>query len=176
MSTEPERHGAVEGSAAEHVGVPAEASPGRRAQAAEAAHRAALRFIGRLAQLDHAAVHATIETWREAMRTDSRAWFAAEEAVARAVVASGRQVEQRPLLGHVADAFAYRVWYRDASSYGPGLLAPEVRIQGTEASGQYVGTLAMLALLVRDQVDPAAFELLYRPFAALIPVAELGRE
>jgi hypothetical protein len=34
----------------------------------------------------------------------------------------------------------------------------------------------MLALLVRDHLERREFELLYRPFAPLIPVAELQRE
>ncbi len=53
---------------------------------------------------------------------------------------------------------------------------PELHVRATEASGQYLGTLAMLALLVRDHLEPATFARLYRPFAPHIPVAELGRE
>ena len=37
-------------------------------------------------------VRAAIATWRESMRHDLEAWFAAEAAVARAVVAAGRQL------------------------------------------------------------------------------------
>ncbi len=137
---------------------------------------AALRFVGRLAQLELAAVRAAVGAWRETMRDESAAWFAAEEAVARAVVASGRHHEQRPLLIHLADAFANHVWYRARRHLPPGAPAPELRVRATEASGQYLGTLAMLALLVRDRLEPATFARLYRPFAPHVPVAELGRE
>jgi hypothetical protein len=121
-------------------------------------------------------VRAAVATWRESMRHDLEAWFAAEEAVARAVVAAGRHHEQRPLLIHVADAFANHVWYRARRPHPPGAPAPELHVRATEASGQYLGTLAMLALLVRDHLEPATFARLYRPFAPHIPVAELGRE
>jgi len=104
---------------------------------------------------------------------DGRAWFAAEDVVAQAIVAAGRQREQRPLLMQVADVFAHDVWYGAGGRRGP---APGARARATEASGQYVATLAMLALLVRDHLEPAALELVYRPFAAAIPVEELARE
>ncbi len=152
------------------------AAPGRPAPPEAAGPDAARRFVGRLARLDHDAVSASIWTWREAMRTEGGAWFAAEEAIARAVVASGRHAEQKPLLIYTAEAFAHRVWYRSLAHVAPGASAAELRVGATEASGQYVATVAMLALLVRDHLDPRAFELLYRPFAALIPAAELGRE
>jgi hypothetical protein len=120
-------------------------------------------------------VHDAVAAWRASMHDDAAAWFAAEEAVARAVVTSGRHHEQRPLLIPLAEAFAHGVWYR---GYPEATLgdAPELRVHATEASGQYLGTLAMLALLVRDHVEPATFDLLYRPFARLIPAADLGRE
>jgi hypothetical protein len=135
------------------------------------------RFVGRVAQLDPDAVRAAVATWRESMRHDLEAWFAAEEAVARAVVAAGRHHEQRPLLMHLAEAFAHYVWYGSGRPrLTPGDAAPELRAQATEASGQYLGTLAMLALLVRDHLAPEAFALLYRPFAILVPLAALARE
>jgi hypothetical protein len=136
---------------------------------------AARRFVGRLAQLDPDAVSAGVRAWRESMREESGAWFAAEEAVAHAVVASGRHDEQRPLLMYVAESFAYRVWYGGRARLTLGESAPEIRVGATEASGQYLATLAMLALLVRDHLEPATFEILYRPFAALIPVVEIVR-
>ena len=140
---------------------------------------AARRFVGRVAQLDHGAVHDAVAAWRASMRDDAAAWFAAEEAVARAVVTSGRHHEQRVLLVPLAEAFAYGVWYdgpRGRLQRTPGEAAPELRVHATEASGQYAATLAMLALLVRDYLAPATFALLYGPFAPHIPVAELGRE
>jgi hypothetical protein len=55
-------------------------------------------------------------------------------------------------------------------------VAPETRVGASEASGHYLATVAMLALLARDHLEPAAFDLLYGPFAARIPPAELAPE
>jgi hypothetical protein len=91
--------------------------------------------------------------------------------MAHAVVASGQRDAQKELLMHVAEAFAYGVWYS-----GRAGAAPETRVRATESSGQYLATLAMLALLVRGHVDAGTFDVLYGPFRELIPVADLGRE
>jgi hypothetical protein len=170
---------AVRGGLARGANPPAHAAMADHAPVAQG-RVAARKFVGRLAQLDPEAVYASVQAWRETMREDVGAWFAAEEAVARAVVASGRHDEQRPLLMYVAEAFAYGVWY--GAGYGGrarltlGESAPELRVRATEASGQYLATVAMLALLVRDHLEPAEFALLYRPFAALIPADDLARE
>ncbi len=148
------------------------AAPAGGAPAAAEARRVAwLNFVGRLARLDLAAVRGAVEAWRHALREDADAWFAAEEAVAAAVAASGRRDEQKPLLLHVAEAFAYAVWYR-----GGEVEAPETRVRSTEASGQYLATLAALALLVRDRLGAREFAVLYGPFASLIPADEVWPE
>jgi hypothetical protein len=54
-------------------------------------------------------------------------------------------------------------------------VALELALRATEPSGQYPATLAMIALLVRDHLDPADFAHLYAPFTDLIPLDELGR-
>ncbi len=131
-------------------------------------------FVGRLAQLDLAAVRAVVADWHQTMREEAGPWLAAEEALAHAVVASGRRDAQRPLLLYVAQAFARAVWYGPEARAGG--VAPETRVGASEASGQYVATVATLALLARDHLEPAEFELLYRPFVPFIPLAELGRE
>lgn len=98
------------------------------------------------------------------MRDERGAWFAAEQAVAGAVVASGRQDEQRPLLMSVAEASSSRAWYRTADGAGddgparrapgeptPGEPTSERRVRATEASGPYLTTLAMpVAGLARE--------------------------
>jgi hypothetical protein len=136
---------------------------------------AALKFVGRVSQLDLDAVAGALASWRQTMRTDAGGWFAAEEAVARAVVSSGRHADQKPLLMHMADAFAHLVWYggRARREHAP---PPELHVRGSEASGQYLATLTMLALLVRDHLEPATFTLLYQPFAPHIPLDELAPE
>jgi hypothetical protein len=130
---------------------------------------AARKFIGRVSRLDVESVRGIVATWRDSMRHGAEAWLAAEGAVGLAVVSSGRHREQKPLLVHVADAFAHLVWYGGTSE-------PELRVQATEASGQYLATVAMLAVLVRDHIDAATFDLIYRPFAAYIPPSNLERE
>jgi hypothetical protein len=132
----------------------------------------ARKFVGRVAQLHLEGVRAAVETWRDLMRDEAGAWFAAEEVVARAVVVSGRRGVQKELLLHVAEAFAHAVWYGGRADAAP----PETRVRATEASGQYLATLAMLALLVRDRLDAGTFDVVYRPFAALVPLSDLGRE
>lgn len=132
---------------------------------------AAAKFVGRVSQLDAAAVRAAVEGWREVMRAESEAWFAAERAAAHAVLDAGRTAEQQVMLGHLSDAVLRTVWYRA----GVGQ-TPEARVGATEASGQYIASVAMLALLVRDHLSAGEFALLYRPFAGVVPVDELGRE
>jgi hypothetical protein len=134
----------------------------------------ARRFVGRVALLDLGAVRAIADSWHRSMREGSDAWFAAEEAVGQAVIMSGRHGQQRPLLMAVADVFANSVWYGPAARSGGA--PPERRVGATEATGQYLTTLAMLALLVRDHLEPPTFELLYQPFAVPIPPAELTAE
>ena len=140
---------------------------------------AARKFVGRLAQLDVAAARTAVADWHQTMRAEPEAWFAAEEALGQAVVTSGRRAAQEPLLMDVAQAFARAVWYgaeaRGAHAPVP-VPAPELRVRASEAAGQYLATVAMLAVLVRDHLDPATFALLYRPFALLIPPAALAPE
>jgi hypothetical protein len=135
--------------------------------------RAAAKFVGRVAQLDIAAIRAAVATWRAIMRAESDTWFMAEAAAGRAVLATGRSAPQERLLGEVAMAVLHGVWYRR------GLLGeepPETRVDATEASGQYVASVALVAVLVSDELEAAQFELLYLPFALTIPVEELERE
>ncbi len=129
---------------------------------------AASKFLGRLAQLDFATLAAAIRDWREAMRLSSREWFVAEEAVAREITATGRYPDQERLLAHMVDVFRRAAWFTSAE--------PGANVGATDASGQYVATIAMLALLVRDRLRPGEFDVLYQPFARRIPVGELERE
>ena len=146
------------------------AASGARGVPSSAGVAAATEFVARVAKLDFDDVRGFIRGWHRVVGTDAEAWFAAEAAIAAAVLRSGRQGEQRQLLVRVADVFTHAVWYRLARAG----LTPESRIGATEASGQYAATLAMLALLTRDQLSERDFALVYAPFAALIPVEELG--
>ena len=126
---------------------------------------AAAKFLGRIAQLEIEELGVAVRTCHRAAGT---AWFAAEDAVAQAITAAGRHAEQEVLLEQIAQLFRTVPWFTPAQ--------PGARIHASEPSGQYVATIAMLALLVRDRIGPADFELLYAPFATLIPPVELDRE
>jgi hypothetical protein len=145
-----------------------------RSGRAQASMLAASKFVGRVSQLDAAALQAVVTAWHDAMRADSDAWFAAERATAYAVAASGRQAEQEFLIRHISDRFLRRVWYRGSGNHTPR--TPEVRVGASEASGQYVATVAMLALLVSDQMAEAELAVLYRPFTDVVPRKDLERE
>jgi len=135
---------------------------------------AASKFVGRVSQLDADAVRAVVENWRDIMRRSSEEWFAAEEAAANAVGPAGVIAEQEILLGHLAESVLRGVWYRGGTREPSETLERHVR--ATEASAQYVASVAMVALLVGDRLPADQFTVLYRPFARLIALEDLGRE
>jgi len=143
------------------------ARPAARA-ASGAGLSAASKFLGRFAQLDLLTLGDAIHRWHRTVTEDGDAWFEAEDAVAQAVHDARRHPDQEILLRHMADLFLREPWFTAAQ--------PGARIRAAEPAGQYVATLAMLAVLVRDRLDPQEFELLYRPFASVVPVSELERE
>jgi len=135
---------------------------------------AAAKFVGRVAQVEVAGIRDVVDTWHRSMRDGADAWFAAEHAVARAVLDAARSAEQAALVEHMTEAFRRAAWSRSTGRLPRG--APEPRGGTIEATGQYLATVAMLALLARDHLDPRAFDLLYHPFASQIPASELARE
>jgi len=126
---------------------------------------AALKFVGRFAQMDIESVGVTIRTWH---RLADQRWFQAEAAVAAEIEATMRYSEQEMLLEQIADMFQRATWFWRSE--------PGDAVGAAEPSSQYVSTLAMLALLVRDRLDPNHFEILYQPFAQFIPERELDPE
>ena len=132
-----------------------------------AALHAAAAFIARIAELELGEVRGFIHGWQRVVAADADRWFAAEAAVADAVLRSGRRAEQRVLLREMADTVTNAVWYRRSPP-------PERATRATEASGQYSATLAMIAVLVRDFLDPRDFAMVYAPFARLIPLETLS--
>ena len=144
------------------------------AERARAALLAATKFVGRVSLIDADTLRTVVATWHDVMRTESETWFAAERATAEAIVAAERTGEQGELISELSDHFLRRVWYRAAPGHAPR--TPERRVGATEASGQYVATLAMLALLVRDHIAAREFDVLYSPFVQIIRAEELARE
>ena len=135
---------------------------------------AASKFVGRVSLLDADALRTVVAIWHDVMRADSDVWFAAERVTAETIVKARRAAEQEMLIGGLSDHFLRRVWYRSVP--GHEARTPERRVGATEATGQYVATLAMLALLVRDHLTQADFDVLYRPFAQIIRAEDLVRE
>lgn len=143
-----------------------DAAPVRRAVMAGLAP--ASKFLGRLAQLDLETLGRAIHAWHRVATDEATAWYEAEAAVADAVERTRRYAEQEMLLRHMATLFLSRIWFREA--------APGARIRAAEPAGQYVATLSMLALLVRDGLHEQQFALLYAPFVDIIPLEQLERE
>lgn len=125
----------------------------------------ALKFVGRFAQMDIESLGVSIRTWH---RLADKRWFQAEAAVAEAIEATSRYREQEMLLEKIAEVFRRASWFRRSE--------PGAGVGASEPSSQYVGTLAMLALLVRDRIDPDHFNILYQPFVQFIPERDLGPE
>ena len=141
----------------------------RSVSAGGQAGEAALAFVRRLRRLDVGHLEAVGRAWRTIVANDPPGWFAAESAIGRAVRATDRRQAQENLLAELTEVVRRRGWWRLDHLTGPdgqGL---------TEAGVQYAATLAAIALLVRDVAPAQDVELIYGPFAAFIPAAELDQ-
>jgi hypothetical protein len=119
----------------------------------------AMAFLDRLESLDFHELGAAIRRWRSFV---DDAWFEAERALAQAVYDTRAFGAQRRVIDRLSDLFRRARWFT--------LQAPGAVIGASDASGQYVATLAALALLVREALSGEQFKLLYRTFAPLIPL------
>jgi len=126
---------------------------------------AARKFLGRLALLDLHQMGTAIHRWHGLV---SSGWFEAEAALARAMEDSDRYTEREIWLEEMAGIFRRKPWFKRGE--------PGTAIGASDASGQYVATATMIALLVRDHLAAPYFQMLYEPFAELIPLDELQRE
>jgi hypothetical protein len=120
-------------------------------------------FLRALAALSFADLGRAVARWRAIAGGD--AWHRAEDAVARAIADTRRHDEQRRVLEPLYSVFRRATWF---SACEPGTLIP-----GSDASAQYVATIAVFTLLVRDRLDPEAFQLLYEPFAEVVPLRSI---
>jgi hypothetical protein len=141
----------------------------RSVAAGRQAGEVAMAFVRRLRRLDVGHLEAVGRAWRTIVANDPPGWFAAESAIGRAVRSTDRQQAQEAVLVELTEVVRRRGWWRLdhlTSPDGQGL---------TEAGVQYAATLAAIALLVRDVAPAQDVELIYGPFAALIPAAELDQ-
>lgn len=118
------------------------------------------RFLDRLPQLSIERLGEAVRAWRAEI-AESGTWHSAEDAVSRAIADTGRHRPQWLILERLFNTFRESPWFKPGQ---PGSLVP-----GSDAAAQYVTTAALLALLVRDVLAPAAFETLYCPFENIIP-------
>jgi len=117
-------------------------------------------FLGRLSQLSLERLGDAVQAWRAEL-AESGAWHSAEDAVSRAIAETTCHRSQWLILERLFNTFREAPWYKKAQ---PGSLVP-----GSDAAAQYVTTAALLALLVRDVLAPAAFDTMYYPFQSIIP-------
>jgi hypothetical protein len=127
----------------------------------------AMIFGRRLGSLDVTDLEAVAQVWRRAIAEDPRGWFASESAAAHVVRAAGRERDQEAVIAALIDVVRRRGWGR--LDYPDGATRPGF----TEESVQYTATLAAIALVVRDVLPAQDLELIYAPFAALIPLSEV---
>ena len=143
-------------------------SPCTRLRAAPHAEAAA-RLLGRVAALDANSLRAMVEGWHRLMNAAGEDWLAAEHAVALAVTAAGRDAEQAWLVEQLGVVFPRAPWLAGAPLGAP-------RVDATAASAEYVTTVAVRAVLVRDWLPAEDFGLLYAPLAPVMPAEALARE
>jgi hypothetical protein len=123
----------------------------------------AMTFLDRLGALKFEQLGAAVRRWQSLA---GAAWFDAERSVARAILAARAHAAQERLIDRISELFRRARWF---TAQAPGAV-----IGASDASGQYVTTIAALALLVCEELPPGDFELLYRPFAAMIPLEQRG--
>ena len=133
------------------------------------ARRSASLFLERLERLGRAAVDRAVHAWRAAITEEPDTWFSAENALADAIRASGMHAEQEQLLEQLLALFRRAGWFRPPQFGTTSAERPGTMKDGSEASAQYVTTIGLLAVLVRDRLSTPVFDLLYKPFAELIP-------
>lgn len=117
------------------------------------------RFFERFEQLSTQDLRRVLERWRAVVGRGS--WFEAEDAVSAAIAATNRYVARDRMQGRLYDIFRTARWFH--------AVVPGTEVPGNEATAQYVASSALLALLVRERLLAREFDVLYAPFAPIIP-------
>ena len=118
--------------------------------------------------LDFGALGVVVAAWRELMNVAGDDWLAAEHAMNDAIVASGRVAEHDALIEQLGSSFRRPTGIAPAAAVGPAA--------ARAASAEYVTSVALGAVLVRDRLSREQFASLYAAVAAVIPVESLVRE
>jgi hypothetical protein len=126
-------------------------------------------FFSRLRALPFQDLGRVVATWR-ALVTEGD-WHEAEDRLSVAITQTRRFPEREHVLEQLYQHFRRSPWFTERQ--------PDSRIPGSDASAQYVTTIALFALLVCDRLSAHDFDVLYSPFVEFIPPSELdnhGRE
>ena len=115
------------------------------------------RWLDRASELPLASWVTALEAWTE---IPTETWFAADRALTAAIDAAGWRSVRETAARRARAAADPIAWI--TSRYP--VAADAVHI---------IATGAVLALLAGDRSDPAHAEVLYRPFASVIPLASL---
>jgi hypothetical protein len=122
------------------------------------------RFFDRLELLLPTDVARVVETWRTSFSEGSN-WSGAEDAVNTAIARTQRRAAQWRLQERLFDLFRGTAWLKSWQTAPSGPAA--------EAAGQYLAAIAILALVVADEIALRDFAVLYEPFADVIPLDDL---
>src|SRR3954454_2317777 len=98
-----------------------------------------MAFLDRLEALDLRDLGAAIRRWHSFVGDK---WFEAERALSQAISDTHAHRAQRRIIDRLSELFRLARWFTPE--------APGAVIGASDASGQYVATVASLALLVRE--------------------------
>jgi hypothetical protein len=128
---------------------------------AERGRVAAMAFLDAVARLRFEEWGPIIARWRAVAVSDS--WFAAEAASAGEIRGDLLHVMQDEIVARIYALFKQAPWFTAS--------APGARIGALEPAGQYVATVAAIALLVGESLAEEELATLYAPFEQAIPRA-----
>jgi hypothetical protein len=120
-------------------------------------------FLARLAELSFEDLGGAVDSWRGLVTGPD--WHEAEDHLSVAISETRRFHERERVLEHIYQVFRRSPWFTERK--------PDSHIPGSDASAQYVTTVALFALLVCDRLSAHDFDVLYSPFAGCIPPSQL---
>jgi len=122
-------------------------------------------FIERLDTMPPQAIFRAVWNWRK--RIAGSPWFEAEDALSHAFLAPDRARQRKRAFDKLGAVFRRVKWTAELP------YEPEILIPAGAPAAHYIAATAVAALVARDQLSAGDFQILYDPFAELVPVAEL---